>query len=66
METSFDGNFEKGVINNMEKRLKELYKEINVLLNNAPTIDDCTDAENEVYSDMANLKNSMENAGYAD
>lgn len=48
----------------MEERLKNLYKEINFLLNNSPIEDDCTDEENEMYSDMANLKNSMEDAGY--
>lgn len=48
----------------MEERLKNLYKEIDFLLNNAPVEDDCTDEENEMYSDMANLKNSMENTGY--
>ncbi len=48
----------------MEERLRNLYKEIDFLLNHAPVEDDCTDEENEMYSDMANLKNSMENAGY--
>lgn len=48
----------------MKERLKNLYKEIEFLLNNAPIEDDCTDEENEMYSYMANLKNSMEDAGY--
>jgi hypothetical protein len=48
----------------MKKRLVNLYKEIEFLLNHAPIEDDCTDEENEMYADMANLKNSMENAGY--
>lgn len=46
----------------MEERFVNVYKELNFLLNNAPVEDDCTDEENEMYSDTANLKNSMENA----
>ncbi len=48
----------------MEERLKSLYKELEFLVNHAPIEDNCTDEENEMYSDMANLKNSMKNAGY--
>lgn len=48
----------------MEERLRNFYKELLFLLNNAPVEDDCTDAENQMYSDMANLKNSMEDAGF--
>lgn len=48
----------------MKERLKSLYKEIEFLLNHAPVEDDCTDEENEIYSEMANLKNAIENAGY--
>lgn len=48
----------------MEERLKKMYKELEFLLNHAPAEDNCTDEENEMYSDMANLKNSMEDAGY--
>lgn len=48
----------------MTKRMNDLYKELDFLLNNAPIEDDCTDEENQMYSDMANFKNSMENAGY--
>lgn len=47
----------------MEERIRKLYKELDFLLNHAPIEDDCSDAENEMYSDMANLKNSIENAG---
>ena len=47
----------------MENRLKTLYQELEILLNYAPCMDDCTEEENEVYSDMANLKNSLFNAG---
>jgi len=50
----------------MEERLKNLYHEITTLLNMAPSMDDCTDEENEIYSDMANLCNSLCNAGYSD
>ena len=46
----------------MEERLTKLYKELEFLLNNAPVESDCTDEENRMYSDMANLKNSMEDA----
>lgn len=50
----------------MEERLKNLYQEIATLLNMAPSLDDCTDEENEVYSDMSNLYNSLYDAGYGD
>lgn len=39
-----------------------LYGELDFLLNNAPIVDDCNVEENEMYYDMANLKNSIENA----
>lgn len=48
----------------MEKRLIALYKELETLLNLAPNEEDCTNEENEVFSDMANLKDSLFNAGY--
>ena len=41
------------------KRLQALYKEIDTLLNMAPCEEDCTYEENAMYSDMANLKNSL-------
>lgn len=44
----------------MDERLRKLEKELNSLLNMAPIEDDCTPKENEMYSDMANLKNSIE------
>jgi len=47
----------------MGERIKKLYKELDFLLNHAPIEDDCSDAENKMYLDMANLKNSIENAG---
>lgn len=50
----------------METRLKALYKEIETLLNLAPIEDDCTNEENAMYSDMANLKESMFDAGYGE
>ena len=43
----------------MNERLKALEKELDSLLNMAPIEDDCTKNENEMYSDMANLKNSI-------
>lgn len=43
----------------MEK-LESLYTELCDWLVDAPTEDCCTDTENEVYADMANLKGSIE------
>ena len=43
----------------MDKRLEKLYHEIDAILNLAPIEDDCTDSENALYSDMANLKESL-------
>lgn len=48
----------------MKERLDALYKEVETLLNLAPVEDDCTDEENKMYSDMANLQESMFDAGY--
>ena len=50
----------------MNERLIALYKEIDILLNLAPCEEDCTDEENEMYSDMANLKQSMLDAGHGE
>lgn len=47
----------------MEKskdRLEKLYKELDYLLNHSPSPDDCSNKENEMYSDMANLLRSIE------
>lgn len=44
----------------MKERLANLLGELDFFLNNSPIEDDCTDKENEMYSDMANLKNSIE------
>lgn len=43
------------------KRLRALYDEIEYHLNTAPIEDDCSKEENEMYADMANLKNSLVN-----
>lgn len=43
----------------VERRLSFLYKELENLLNFAPAIEDCSKKENEMYSDMANLKDSI-------
>lgn len=43
----------------MDERLKALEKELDSPMNMAPIEDDCTKNENEMYSDMANLKNSI-------
>lgn len=48
----------------MNERLIALYKEIDTILNNSPWMEDCTEEENKMYSDMANLKESMFDAGY--
>ena len=44
----------------MKERLTNLLRELDFFLNYSPVEDDCTDKENEMYSDMANLKNSIE------
>lgn len=44
------------------QRIKKLYEELDHILNTAPIENDCTDEENQIYSDIANLKNSIENA----
>jgi len=46
----------------MEDRIMKLYNELDFLLNNSPVEDDCSDEQNEMYSDMANLKESIERA----
>ncbi len=51
----------KGMVE-MEERFTRLYTELEFLLNNAPVESDCTDEENKMYSDMADLKASMEEA----
>ena len=50
----------------LRKELGKIYSEIAALLETASQEEACTKEENEVYADMANLKNSLENAGYAD
>ena len=45
----------------LDIRLRKLYHEVDFLLNNAPAEEDCTDDENDMYSEMANLKIAMEN-----
>lgn len=44
----------------MNKRLNKLIEELDSLLNMAPIEDDCTKNENKMYSDMADLKGSIE------
>lgn len=41
------------------ERLINLFNEIDTLLNMAPCEDDCSDEENVMYSNMANLKESL-------
>ena len=42
------------------KRLRHLYDEVIYHLEHAPVEDDCTKEENDVYSELANLKNALE------
>lgn len=44
----------------MNERFSKLLAELEFFLNHSPVEEDCTDKENEMYSDMANLKNSIE------
>ena len=44
----------------MKERLEKLLDELDSFLNHSPIEDDCTNDENQMYSDMANLKNSIE------
>lgn len=43
----------------MNERLQKLMEELENLLNQAPVEDDCTEMENNMYSDMANLKEAI-------
>ena len=43
------------------ERFEKLYKDVEFFLNNAPVEDDCTDDENEIYCELANLKNVIDN-----
>lgn len=43
----------------MERRLNLLYIELDNLLNIAPAVEDCSRKEDEMYADMANLKESI-------
>lgn len=48
----------------MEKeRFRTLFDEVGELLNNAPAENDCTDEENAVYSELANLQDALVDAG---
>ena len=42
-----------------ESEIRKLHRELERLLNMAPIIDDCTEKENAMYSDIANLKESI-------
>lgn len=48
----------------MDEQLRKLYRMLDSVLNLAPIEEDCADEENDMYSDMANLKNSMFILGY--
>ncbi|MCM1220360.1 MAG: hypothetical protein NC548_38340 [Lachnospiraceae bacterium] len=45
------------------QRMKLLFDEVEDLLSCSPSEEDCTDEENEVYSELANLQNALVNAG---
>ncbi len=42
-------------------KAEKLIAEMKELLKDAPQEEDCTEEESEVYADMANLKQSLEN-----
>lgn len=46
------------------EKLNKFYNDLLDLLANAPSIEHCSYKEEEMYADMANLLNSMKNAGY--
>lgn len=48
----------------MDEQLRKLHRMLDSVLNLAPIEEDCTDEGNNMYSDMANLKNSMFILGY--
>lgn len=43
------------------ERFQKFYKEVEFFLNNASAEDDCSIEENEIYCELANLKNAIEN-----
>jgi len=49
----------------MLRRIEHLYNELIEILDNAPDESDCCPEEEEMFADMANLTNSIRNAGYA-
>lgn len=48
----------------MLRRIEHLYNELIEILDNAPDESDCCPEEEEMFADMANLTNSIRNAGY--
>lgn len=58
-----DGNVKYAGDIRKDVRLCKLYNEVNSILNTAPVEDDCTDVENKLYSDMANLLESLVDVG---
>ena len=43
----------------MKERIEALYKELDFLTNNAPSVEDCTTEENDMYYRMEELKDSI-------
>ena len=51
------------VIGIMSEKFSLLLKEINFILDTAPTEDDCSDEANRIFSDLANLRESLAAVG---
>ena len=51
----------KGNIMELKNDLQDLLLRLRNLLENAPEEEECTDEQNDMYSDMANLVESIEN-----
>ena len=47
---------------NAKKKLQEMYRLAKEFMNECPDEDDCTDAENEVVDEVANLIQTIKNA----
>jgi len=42
------------------ERFQKFYKEVEFFLNNAPFEEDCSNEENSIYCELANLKDAIE------
>lgn len=61
MEVFYDGNGQIILKQHIPERetFYALSKLIEQLLNNAPVMDDCSEAENRIYSEITNLQNLL-------